>query len=142
MSASADEFHDRVARLADLPPEEAERITEVTLLTLGRRISRGEAEELAELLPTPLDDHLLRESDESPESFPVDAFVERVRERAGDPDDPERPIEAVLATFADAGARNELAEARSQLPPEYGALFDTADLSDAEGVDAADDLEG
>ena len=140
---STAEFYDDVEQLADAPSHEAaERVTRGTLVTLGRHVSRGQAEELATHLPPELAEELLAESDESPEGFSVDAFVDRVRERADHPGDTERAIEAVMATFADRGARNELADARSQLPPEYEALFDVDELTPTEGVDETDDRSG
>ena len=138
---SVSEFYDDVAQLADLPSDEdGARVTSATLRTLGRHVSEGEAEDLARHLPIELRDELTGESDETPEDFSVDEFVERVEGRAGDLEEPERAIQAVMAALADRGARNELADAMSQLPPEFEALFDTGELTPTEGVDPTDDV--
>jgi uncharacterized protein (DUF2267 family) len=138
---SASEFYDDVAQLADLPSgEEGARVTSATLRTLGRHVSEGEAEDLARHVPVELRDELTGESDEEPEGFDVDQFVARVEDRAGDLDEPQRAIQAVMAALADRGARNELGDAMSQLPPEFEALFDTGELTPTEGVDPTDDV--
>lgn len=111
----------------------AERATLATLRTLGEHVSAGEAEDPADELPRDLAEAVTDRSDETPESFSVEAFADRVaeREQREDPDRAEatRHVRAVMAALADAGLERELQEAREQLPNEFAALFERDELA-------------
>lgn len=126
-----DDVVDAVHRRAETDSSgSAAAVTRATLATLGERVSAGEAEDLAACLPGGLADAVGDGGDEDPPGFPVEEFLDRVRERAdGAADgDTEARVVAVTAAIAEAGCRNELSVAREQLPHEYAALFDTANL--------------
>lgn len=133
-SMQHDHILDTVARRADLEsPDVAEGATVATLETLGEHLSAGEAEQIAAELPDDLAVSVVARSDETPEEFSLDEFVERVRKREGvDVDDAEAMVHAraVMAALVDAGLSNELREAREQLPNEYASIFETADLAE------------
>lgn len=127
-----------VGNLAGLESTEtAERATLATLRTLGEHVTAGEAADLAERLPDRLAAAVTEESDEAPESFSVDEFVDRVADREGDGRDDRaavtRRVRAVHTALAENGLENELQEVREQLPNEYASLFEREGLAtDAE----------
>ena len=127
-----DEILDATARRAGLDSKEAaERAVLATLTTLGEHISKGEAKQIATQLPTEIGDATTSRSTDSPDEFDVDEFVSRVVSREGDEvseDEAVVHVRAVMATLADAGIRNELQDARSQLPNEFATLFETDEL--------------
>lgn len=126
-----DAILDGIASRTDVDRTEAERAAIATLTTLGEHVSKGEAQDVAHALPPELGDAATSRSAASPESFDVDEFVRRVVSReGGDVDEAEavRHVRATFATLADRGARDELREAREQLPNEFASLFDTADV--------------
>lgn len=125
---------DAVSDLAGLDSRgAAERATLATLRTLGEHVSAGEAEDLAAELPGGLAGAVTDRSDETPESFSVEEFADRVadRERGEEVDRAEatRHVRAVMAALADAGLERELREAREQLPNEFAALFERDGLA-------------
>jgi putative intracellular protease/amidase/uncharacterized protein (DUF2267 family) len=110
-------FTKTVARAADLDPATAERAIEATLVTLGERISEGEARDLARHLPDSLARMLVRPGEA--EGFGADEFFRRVAEREGtDPETAERHARAVVAALARREGRKELHDMLSQLPRE------------------------
>jgi RND superfamily putative drug exporter len=116
---------DRVADRTRLPREEAELVTEGTLIALGERITPRERRVLAHHLPSPLDRALDR-SDNLDDRFPVDEFLDRARARAGgegvSTDEMRGYATAVLTTLEEA-APDDLAYVRAQLSDDYDALF-------------------
>lgn len=109
---------------AHIPGEEAERAACATLQTLGERVTRGEAEDLAERLPEQLRSCL---TPAGPDSFHVDEFLRRVGERAGvDPQSAQRDTVAVLAAMWRAVGPDEYADLRAELPKDFQPLFDEA----------------
>jgi uncharacterized protein (DUF2267 family) len=97
--------------------DELERAIEATLVTLGERISDGEAEDLARHLPDSLAALIRRPGP----AQPIDAaeFFRRVAEREGtDPETAERHARAVIAALARRVGRKELHDMMSQLPKE------------------------
>lgn len=129
-----DQLLDSVERLAELDSREAaEDAVVATLLTLGEHVSTGEAEDLAAGLPDDYAETVTDRSDEAPESFSVDEFVDRVAERERregvDAEVATRHVRAVMAALADAGLQRELEDAREQLPNEFATLFETDELA-------------
>lgn len=114
---------EREAHIAD--DEEAGRAACLTLHTLAQRISAGEAEDLAGLLPDELRSCLAPEG--PPERFHVDEFIHRIETRLGvDEETAERTAQAVLAALLAAVGRDEFDDMRAQLPNDFGPLLDAA----------------
>ncbi|MDQ1380251.1 MAG: hypothetical protein QOJ71_970 [Actinomycetota bacterium] len=124
----AEEFLQRVAKLANDDADTATRATEAVLETLGERIAPGEVRDLVARLPVQLHGPLRRGCDESgPESkrMPLKTFLERVAKRAGTTvDHALQETRAVLATLW-AAVGEEYFDVRVQLPPEYGTVLPT-----------------
>jgi uncharacterized protein (DUF2267 family) len=113
-TVSHEGFNKDVAEAAGIDPDAAERAIEATLITLGDRISHGEAEDVAARLP----DELGRLIDRPGPAQPMDAdeFFRRVAEREGtDPETAERHAAAVIAAMARRVGRKELHDMLSQL---------------------------
>lgn len=127
-----DAIVDGVATRADLDSRDAaERAAIETLRTLGEHVSTGESDDLATKLPGELGKAVRAHGDAAPPSYDPDAFAARVAEREGgdvSDDDAMAHARAVLAAVAAQGAGQELRDAREQLPDEYDALFETAEL--------------
>jgi uncharacterized protein (DUF2267 family) len=126
-----DDILDATARRAGLDSQAAaERAVIATMTTLGEHVSKGESQQIAAQLPPELSDAMTSRSTDSPEEFEVDEFVQRVASREGgiSEGDAAAHTRAVMATLADAGVRNELQDAREQLPNEFAPLFETDDL--------------
>lgn len=106
--------------------DHAEAAITATLETLGRRLSAGEASNLAAQLPGEFKQTLARVGGDA-EGFDVDEFVQRVADREGLGYSVERAAEharAVLSTVASSVSAGEVEDVRSQLPPEYRFLMD------------------
>src|SRR4051812_14951543 len=76
-----DTFIDRVAREAAVDREAAERAVRATLETLGERIDRNEARQLAAQLPPEIGPWLATTT--PAEGFDLDEFLRRVAQRTG-----------------------------------------------------------
>ena len=74
-------FISMVQEMAPLPRPETERVACVTLQTLERRLSAGEAEDIARLLPEELRSCITPQRDR--ENFHLDGFLRRVMEETG-----------------------------------------------------------
>jgi putative intracellular protease/amidase/uncharacterized protein (DUF2267 family) len=110
-------FTRSVAELADLDADTAERAIDATLMTLGERISEGEARDLARHLPDSLAQIIVQPGEA--QGFGADEFFRRVAEREGtDPEPAERHAAAVVAALARREGRKELHDMLSQLPHE------------------------
>ncbi|MEA2320777.1 MAG: hypothetical protein QOD81_627 [Solirubrobacteraceae bacterium] len=108
-------FTKAVVRTAGIDPAEADRAIETTLVTLGERISEGEAADLARHLPDSLAPLILQRGEA--QGFGADEFFRRVAERAGtDPETAERHARAVVAALAQREGRKELHDMIAQLP--------------------------
>lgn len=108
--------------------DEARETAEAVMETLGESISRGEAVDLAEQLPSGLEDPLLDASadDEQPESPPLDEFYDRVAERAGLDSGEARPKAQAVGVAIHELAADEVEDALDQLLPDYDELFHPA----------------
>lgn len=101
--------------------------SEAVLSVLSRRITAGQAAELADRLPEALA-AALTEADGEAEEFDADAFVDRVREREaerGDLDPSQAPthVRAVLSALSEETNHDAWIDATSQLPAEFGELY-------------------
>lgn len=119
-----------VRERADLESSDAARAAlGATLNVLGSRLSEPEAEDLAAQLPETFGADLTWESGTEAESFDVETFVARVREREDDDDridssGAEVHARAVASVLNDAVSGGELSDVRAQLPEGYDRLFD------------------
>lgn len=105
--------------------DEAQETAWAVMETLGESISRGEAVDLAEKLPTDLEEPLLEASAEAerPESPPLDEFYARVADRAGLDDESVRPKAQAVGVAVEELAAEEVEDALDQLHPAYDELF-------------------
>jgi uncharacterized protein (DUF2267 family) len=113
--------------------EQAERAIEATLRTLAERITGGEAEDVARVLPEELRPFLFPTREEA-EPFGLDEFYRRVADRAGvDRATAARHASAVFAALGVAVAPGELRDMAAQLPQEYEPLLRAAGLGRRSG---------
>jgi uncharacterized protein (DUF2267 family) len=123
------EFLDLVAQEAGgVSREEAERAAHATLKVLARRITGGEAEDLAERLPLPMR-RWLHKHDERPEVFDRDEFLQRmiaVELGAIDEATAVRHMIAVFAALRRAVGPKEVNDALAQLPKDIQELIAAA----------------
>jgi uncharacterized protein (DUF2267 family) len=115
------QFLQSVELMAGVDRDGARRAAAATLLTLGERLGRPDAEELAGALPAELREPLAA-APETAEGFDAEEFVRRTAARDGSsPDQAARHVRAVLATLKeDVAAVDRL---RERLPPDYRDLF-------------------
>jgi uncharacterized protein (DUF2267 family) len=110
-------FTSTVAEAAEIDRDTAERAIEATLVTLGERISEGEARDLARHMPDSLAQLIVQPG--PAHGFGADEFFRRVAEREGsDPETAEHHARAVVAALAMREGRKELHDMISQLPRE------------------------
>lgn len=130
----ADQLYDSVAQQASIESREtAERATIATLQILGQHISEGQAEDIAAELPDEISETVTDRSDETPESFSPETFVQRVADRETedvDQDTAKTHTRAVFAALSEASLHDELQNAREQLPNEFATLFETDELAE------------
>jgi uncharacterized protein (DUF2267 family) len=116
-------FIEQVGALVDVPLEEAEALTEATLRTLARRISRGQARDLAQRVPVEFGPFLVKDREEA-EAFPYDEFVELVADDADvDYLTADEGVGAVLRVLRDVVGEKEFADTMAQLPRELREMF-------------------
>lgn len=144
---SKQEFRNMVANAAPFESDEqADRVARAALARLGKNISEGEAFDLAEHLPQPYasEVHDVDERHRSPES--LGEFIDAVEADVGHLDNPKATLRGVFAAVSEYVGEDELANARDQLPPEYGAIIVggevTAEKTFLDAVRADTDLGG
>lgn len=131
VSVNYEAFIQKVESRSDLDSrKEAVTAADATLQTLGQRISRGEATNLAKRLPDELADSVTTNDAESAEEFSADVFVERVQtyeqeHTTLDAAHAEQHVQAVLESLSEEINRNEWHNVQSQLPSDYGSLCET-----------------
>ncbi|HWF33941.1 MAG TPA: DUF2267 domain-containing protein, partial [Solirubrobacteraceae bacterium] len=109
-------FLEIIEENAGLTPPEAERAARATLSTLGERITRGEADDIAAFLPRELRE-ALTSAPEPAEPFGLDEFLRRVAEREGvDEETALSHARAVFVALGQAVAGGELRDMAAQLP--------------------------
>jgi uncharacterized protein (DUF2267 family) len=117
-----EKFETKVAQRAGVPSDRARALIRATLLTLGERLTRGEAHDLASQLPEPVKEWLVSPTPEA-ERFGLGEFVRRVAERAGTTtEEAEAGMRAVFSVLRLAVTTGEFQDAMSQLPQEFGEL--------------------
>jgi uncharacterized protein (DUF2267 family) len=127
-------FIDLVATEAHLGREDAERAVHATLQTLGERIDREEARQLAAQLPPGIAPWIATTT--SAERFDVDAFAERVARRGGlDDHVARRAASAVLDAVARAVSRKEWDDLVAELPAGYAPLLPRGRWVDVSDLD-------
>jgi uncharacterized protein (DUF2267 family) len=118
-----DEFLTLVSEGAGLDGDAAERATRATLQTLAERITRGEADDLAAVLPPALA-AWLHKPGPAAEAFDAEEFLRRVAERAGlDMARAESAARAVFTALGHAVPARELDDAAAQLPRDFARLL-------------------
>jgi uncharacterized protein (DUF2267 family) len=109
---------------------EAATVAKSVLRVFAGRISSGEADDLADQLPPPLDEALRSGTQDRAETYGVEEFCRRIASRTGArPSTAEWDASAVLSTVADAVTGGELNQLLTQLPSGYATLFGKADLA-------------
>ena len=127
-------FLDIVEEVSGLPRPESERAVRAVLWVLGRRISTGEAEDIAAFLPAELRP-ILTDAPEPAQAFGLDEFVRRVAKLEGvDEATAFEHARAVFVALGQAVAPGELRDMASQLSKDYEPLLRAADA----GRDAAE----
>ena len=115
-----------VEREAGITREEARRAARSTLRTLGQRITRGEARDIAAFLTGGLQE-ILMSALERAERFGLDQFVRRVAELEGvDEATAYRHVQAVFVALGEAVAPGELSDMAAQLPKDFDPLHAAA----------------
>ncbi|MCX2969697.1 MULTISPECIES: DUF2267 domain-containing protein [Streptomyces] len=109
--------------------EDAARVTEAVISTLGDRLPPEIAEHVADQLPAPVDE-LIEGANSTPQNWGVQEFVHRVAEITGDHEEQaEEHSRAVLTAVAAQVTGGELNKLISDLPTGYAALFGHPELS-------------
>lgn len=121
-----DELIGEVQNRLELPSHgDAHKATRAVLTTLGERLQRGEATDLAAPLPDEIGRYLTEEPDQHEERFSFDTFIDRVAERADvDRSDATYYAQELMNIIHDAVPAGEIDDIRANLPEEYGDLFD------------------
>lgn len=124
-----DAFLDLVAEEAGKASrEEAERATRATLKALARRITAGEARDIAAELPQPVGRWLVQDADEHPETFGREELLQHViTAELGVIDEAtaERHARAVFAALRRAVSPKEIQDVLAQLPRDIQELMTT-----------------
>ncbi|MEE6261452.1 DUF2267 domain-containing protein [Plantactinospora sonchi] len=126
-----EDFVAAVAERAGLSVNQATALSYATLETLADRISGGEADDLAALLPDRLAEHLRKPaSRELPDPFGLGEFVQRVADRA-DVDTPvaSTGIQAVFSAMREAVKLREFEDMVAQLPKDFSEVLAPAGSS-------------
>jgi uncharacterized protein (DUF2267 family) len=119
------DFLNTVQHVAGIPGEQLEQVACFTLQTLARRISKGEAEDLARRLPEEL--RLCIEYAGPREKFHLDDFLQRLQKHLGaDPGAAEKVAKGTFAALWRAVGTKEYGDMRAELPGDFQGLLDEA----------------
>ncbi|NMI01723.1 DUF2267 domain-containing protein [Pseudonocardia acidicola] len=120
-----EDFLNTLQQVAGISGEQAEHVACFTLQLLARRISKGEAEDLAPRLPEEL-----RSCIEYPgprEKYHLDDFLQRMQQYlAADRPTAEKAAKGIFAALWRAVGTREFADMRAQLPGDFQPLLDDA----------------
>jgi uncharacterized protein (DUF2267 family) len=117
-------FEKKVSAQAGVPRDRARVLIRATLQTLGDRITRGEARDLAAQLPKQMKDWVGTGQPEA-EKFGVEEFIRRVSDRARvPPEEAQKAAKAVFSTLREAVTGGEFKDIMSQLPKEFSELVE------------------
>jgi uncharacterized protein (DUF2267 family) len=118
-------FEKKVSSRAGIPRDRARVLIRATLETLGERLTRGEAHDLASQLPKPAKEWLNSGPPEA-ERFGLEEFIRRVSERTRVPPEEARTaVRAVFSTLRLAVTGGEFKDMMSQLPEEFSQLVES-----------------
>jgi uncharacterized protein (DUF2267 family) len=119
-----DDLIRRVQQLAQFDdPAKAERAVRATLRALTDHLSRGEARDLSQQLPSEFSRDL-RKPKEFARAVPLPEFLSRIGKQLGVSEDDAGLIAgAVMLTLREAIDRKELQDIFAQLPEEYDLFF-------------------
>jgi len=124
------EFMERVQERANLDSQEdAARITEVVLATLGERLYRTEAAELEAQLPKELKGHFFarqppENTRQDTDRFQLEEFYNRISARTDvNYSQAKKLTKSVMSVLREAVTPGEWQDALSTLPSEYAELF-------------------
>ncbi|MFA9517919.1 DUF2267 domain-containing protein [Halopenitus sp. H-Gu1] len=113
-----------VERTAFDPDVDAEALVRAVLETLGVRLSRGEAEDLAQYLEGEAEQWLIDETSSDAADFSADEFVTRVARQADVSEETAREtIQVVGNALSDIVPSEEIERALDQLPAGFGSLL-------------------
>jgi uncharacterized protein (DUF2267 family) len=127
-----DSFISVVQSMASLGRQDSERVACVTLQVLERRLSPGEAADIARLLPPEL--RSCRTPDRDRETFHLDGFLRWVSEESGlDRPTAEKAARAVVAALRRAVGHKEFHDLRSELPEDLQRFLDQAEAATPPG---------
>lgn len=120
-----DEFLGHVQNRARLDSAgSAMTATRATLNTLAERLRGNEPVHLAAQLPVEIGEHLKIDTAGKGERFDVKAFIDRVSERAGVPENQAvHQAQVVMGVVDEAVTGGEMEDVRGQLPADYELLF-------------------
>lgn len=105
----------------------AEETIIATLRALGESLSSGERRDIAKHLPEKYA-AIIREHEQADETpLELDAFLDRIQSEAGI-EHSKPKVRVVLASLVEFVGEDEISDARDQLPPEYGTLFEPASV--------------
>jgi uncharacterized protein (DUF2267 family) len=122
----SDRFIELVAEYGRIGFDAAERATRATLETLGERIDRGEAQQIADRLPPEISPWIATSG--PAERFDVDEFLRRVAERESvDIEEAERHVHAVFDVLRYV-IEDEFDDMVAELPKEFAPLLDGVPL--------------
>ena len=126
-TASAEDFYRRVADEAGLDVDRACVVTEAALEALGDRISGGEADDLAALLPAELREPLARgkaKSNGAARPLSLDEFLSEIAELAGiSEEDARLQARVVFGVLRDFVGENEMRDVFEQVPDDYAIVL-------------------
>ncbi|WP_115865020.1 DUF2267 domain-containing protein [Halorussus litoreus] len=127
-----DDFMGQVQNRLELPDTgRAVRATRAVLQTLGERVQKGEATDLAGPLPMEVDYYLT--SADHGERFDYDEFLSRVADRASvDESDANYHAQVVMGLVSELVSRAAVEEIRAQLPEDFEPLFGLIDAEEVE----------
>jgi uncharacterized protein (DUF2267 family) len=118
-------FEKKVSSRAGIPRDRARVLIRATLETLGERLTRGEADDVASQLPKPAKEWLDHGPPEA-ERFGLEEFIRRVSERTRvPPEEARKAVSAVFSTLRLAVTGGEFKDMMSQLPEEFSQLVDS-----------------
>jgi uncharacterized protein (DUF2267 family) len=120
-------FVDVVADEGGLDHETAATAARETLGALGRRLSAGEARDIAPYLRGEASDWLARTATHDAEDLSVDEFLSTIARRADVPEARAREYAAAVGdALAEAVPEDERQRAEAQIPDQYAAVMDLA----------------
>lgn len=120
----SENFVEAVADHGDLSKTHARSASEATLSVLGERLSKGEAEDVAEYLPDRAADWLVPDEPARALDYDYDELLAHVADEENiSTERAERHVDAVTDVLAETVGESEFENMASQLPETYEPLF-------------------